>query len=1686
MIKKVFKRVLPVLLSVLVLFSVMPMQAFAEETSAVTASDELSINDYETFLFDVALLEELAYMYTMENPGVDPLNLVIKYIRTGVDRYNSGSWNIMAGYEDAGFAEFVTMMQEAINAEATCEEEKIYVTALKNINSLYLPNGDKADLGHMFGTMDITYHNKGSQNHADVGGWAGDLVDLLELSDKKQVSGKMEAMVADIRENYLGRDYSPLAGFSLADIQGDLDAYYIMNSLNSIDYEYGKLYELLLEYFTEDLTDADRVDYFLKNRLDTTGTRSQIREVVYKAYASNKVISTLEGTREFATTDLANLRKAVCYSFADYLCELGGDYVDSITNPYLNVFSNETSVLAPGITQEIKQATTADNKQVVYYIATADITRKDVNVYANYANNDPSKGWEMARVEDQAKAAQEKYGNPESEHYIENYNVIASTNGAGYNMQTGEPSGLLVMNGVEYHPINADGFFGILKDGSAVIGTTNEYNTTYKDKVQEGIARFGYTLIQNGKIVVEEPDYFGNRASRTAVGITKTGKVVLMVIDGRQEPFSAGGSMIEIAQIMLDAGCYNAVNLDGGGSSTFVAKQAGDDEVSLVNRPSDGFARSVSASLMMVSTAPSSTKFDHAVIESDYNYLTIGSSVKLNAIGLSATGNSVDLPEGTSWAVSDERWARVSEDGTLTALRNGTIEVYLKLGDDIIGTKSIDIVTPDNIYYKRTVIDAVYGANVDLPLVVLYNNKPVAFNKNDVVFTLSSPTAGDINGISFVGKESSGIKVVTINAALASNNEVSADITVNLYNQGEVTFDFDQATGGDRQLAWQRVVSNSKTDDEVSYTIVDTDKDMVTSYVVAMDMTTIPIPEVLNDLIYMLPGADAEGACAWAFLCQLAQRISDLSSVTATLKFDPNFDVDYSELTLINEYFDLKTTTFDEATNTLTITLNWIKQTQAIDQATANPICIVNGIKLTPKADADWGSKRTIKAVNTGDISYEIYMRASALYSFAQKPENQATYGIYDYANPADSTDKGGYFGQTYKEFYDSYNLIASLKNGWYNEDGGTAYYVDGEKLTGIKQVEGYYYDFGTNGINDNQTRYTGLIYDETAGVYRYSKLGVITTGWNNINGDWYYFHASTKAAAVGRVKLNDIYYTFENTGKLTTGVWVHTLKGTRYYYGPSCYTELWQQIDGEWYYFKNSYILTGYQLVGTISNRAIKKWHYLGDDGASRGILQDGFHTIDGGLYYMENGVHKVGLNKIDGDYYFFTYNGPAVKNRTYYAWETHCDLRCDNYYFDKDGKMANGVVKTDNGYFRYVNGKVDWKNAGLHKVDGDYYFVATNGKCATGEYYAWATYCDLPCGKYYFLEDGKMANGIVKKDDGYYCYFNGKIDWKKAGLHKIGDDYYFVATNGKCATRKYNAWATFCDLPVGEYEFGADGKMLNGIVKKDDGYYCYFNGKIDWKKAGLHKFGDDYYFVATNGKCATRKYNAWATFCDLPCGTYEFASDGKMLQGVVEKDGAYYYYVNGKLVTKKAGLTKIDDDYYYILSDGKCAVGKHNVTATNCDLPVGEYEFAADGKMIDGLVAKDGAYYYYINGKLFENQEGLVKIGDDYYFVLNSGKCATGKHNVTNSHCDLPAGEYEFAADGKILNGFITKGEDIYYYVNGQYGTFGLNKIGDCYYYICEDGKLIRNQSFYVSQTNGLLFESTYTFNELGQIVG
>ncbi|HVL31994.1 MAG TPA: phosphodiester glycosidase family protein [Actinomycetota bacterium] len=90
-------------------------------------------------------------------------------------------------------------------------------------------------------------------------------------------------------------------------------------------------------------------------------------------------------------------------------------------------------------------------------------------------------------------------------------------------------------------------------------------------------------LLRDGKrwFADENREFVRARAPRTAVGWTPAGETLVVTIDGRQPGYSTGATLAETAAILRGLGARDAINLDGGGSTTFVRRGA------VANRPSD-------------------------------------------------------------------------------------------------------------------------------------------------------------------------------------------------------------------------------------------------------------------------------------------------------------------------------------------------------------------------------------------------------------------------------------------------------------------------------------------------------------------------------------------------------------------------------------------------------------------------------------------------------------------------------------------------------------------------------------------------------------------------------------------------------------------------------------------------------------------------------------------------------------------------------------------------------------------------------------------------------------------------------------------------------------------------------------------------------------------------------------------
>jgi len=1292
--KRIPARLLALLLVLTMFIGLIPMYISAG-----------SVTNYDDFLSLLKQLEVYAAEYAAQTYR-DAGELVLNFIRTGVDRYQDSSWATIAGSEITGFTAYV---------ETQDKEKNTNVMDLRDIvtDNFLLPNGDQADFGHMFGTMNISYVAKGS---ADLSGWAGDLCDLLYYCANygNVPDGTVKEMAVYILNNCFGVDADD--AFGMDDFFGDMDGYYLVNEYN----KGGKSFSALMEaYYTSALSDVDRSVYFVNNRFAVEDSNDAVRKAIYESYSADVSIKLLESSRGLSSEN--NLRQACCYAFADYLYDnakgqliAGTEDDDEADNDYYSVFSSTESVLAPGISQEIKYAQTVDGKQIVYYVATVDVTRDDVTIMANYKDNDPSKGWGYQRVSDQAAALVNNYSKKTDENgnkLYENFSAIVATNADGYNMSTGEPGGLLVMDGKEWHAVDKDGFFAILKDGSAMIGTQAEYET-YKDEIRDAVGGFGAVLVKDGRInVTKNANYTATRASRTAVGIKADGSVVMMVMDGRQQPFSAGGAIEEIAQVMLEAGCVHAINLDGGGSTTYLSKPAGSDELQVVNRPSDGFARSVSTSLVAISTAKSSNEFDHAIITSDYEYITPNTSMQLGVTGVSNTGNSAPIPSGAYWQVSDETVGTVDENGVFTAVVEGDVTVEYIVNGEVAGEKVLHVVVPNGIKFASDRIVAIYGIPTELTLSLWYSGNPVAFTaENDVILALANADAGVIEDVMFTADESSNIRTVMVGAMLVANEELMAYSTINIYKEDEALFDFDNATMGNRTLAWNREVINARTADNQLYRIVDPESDIEVEYTFALDMTTIEIPAQLEPLKSMLPGADAENASAWNFLLQLAERVCVQTNVKITADFSPDLEVDISGLTVSNDYFELTSAELDE-NNHLTIVCHWRNQSAAIDAATANPLCIMSGIKAKVKDDANY-SNNEILISNNGNVSYDVYLAASQLYSFATDPDNNAqeVFGLIPYIhtppcrdseNGSDGTvenkDKGAHFASQYAEFADIYVINSEMRQGWIED----SYYVDNTEVTGIQYIPSKadkyvknFYEFDENGILIGTV--SGLI--EYNGDIYYPVNGVPQIRWQSFtdeNGEeiYYYFDPKTYKAVDGVQQIDEgaiFTYTFEDhiLVKGDMREYSYTDKqgvarsGIGYRWAGAWTSGKWFEVDGNSYYIqKYQYIVdTGFLYKSPTNQDVPYEGYYLFDE---NGVFQKDMIGIYND-YYIENGIaygYKKRVVEIDGYYYLVNSDLKILKNGEYYVsqYQTGGLVDPGPYKFDEIGRMITELIDVE-----------------------------------------------------------------------------------------------------------------------------------------------------------------------------------------------------------------------------------------------------------------------------------------------------------------------------------------------------------------------------------------------------------------------
>ncbi len=197
-----------------------------------------------------------------------------------------------------------------------------------------------------------------------------------------------------------------------------------------------------------------------------------------------------------------------------------------------------------------------------------------------------------------------------------------------------------------------------------------------------GVVGGGPRLLEDGRIVAKQAarqesirdSFVTDRHPRTAVGFKADGRtVVFCVVDGRQPGRSIGIDLIDLAAWMKAQGCVDAMNLDGGGSTSMAVR--GD----IVNFPSDaGGPRAISNAIVVRRTAPIGP-LDHLAVHPRNALVPPNASVQLDASGFDAANEPVSLEEWTLDWKADGADATIKSNGVLqTGEATGNVVVRVE------------------------------------------------------------------------------------------------------------------------------------------------------------------------------------------------------------------------------------------------------------------------------------------------------------------------------------------------------------------------------------------------------------------------------------------------------------------------------------------------------------------------------------------------------------------------------------------------------------------------------------------------------------------------------------------------------------------------------------------------------------------------------------------------------------------------------------------------------------------------------------------------------------------------------------------------------------------------------------------------------------------------------------------------
>ena len=479
--------------------------------------------------------------------------------------------------------------------------------------------------------------------------------------------------------------------------------------------------------------------------------------------------------------------------------------------------------IAPDISESVIITNNdAGNSQTVANVMQVNPNEGRAKIVAGYGNRNPKElGWTLKTTTEQAHVYERETG----------LNVVGGVNASWFNINTGEPSGYLVMNGVVHHDNSSRAFLAAFDDGSVNVfreGTTlaqAEASQSEKQgkavQIVEAVDAL-VAMVWDGKVVVSQSGNSGYYP-RTSVGVKADGTVVLFQADGTMAPRSVGYTAEEEARMMVALGCVAAIQLDEGGSSTYLSQREGESDLTMRNTPAGGSERVVSGTILVVSTVAASGEFDHAAVTPDGEYYTPNSTVELTASAMDFSGAPAKaLPADAVFTVSDAAMGTVSEttvNGSgasavfTSSGKTGDVTIDLVSGGKTVGSTILHVQEPDALSFASSEVNLNYNDVSDLGFRATYQSEQVHLKDGDISWAISDPDAGSFANNRFT--VTSNVKYSGSPTVTATRGDLSATVTVNIGMEPTMILDggdedpWDYSTIGTTVESFDGMASNA-------------------------------------------------------------------------------------------------------------------------------------------------------------------------------------------------------------------------------------------------------------------------------------------------------------------------------------------------------------------------------------------------------------------------------------------------------------------------------------------------------------------------------------------------------------------------------------------------------------------------------------------------------------------------------------------------------------------------------------------------------------------------------------------------------------------------------------------------------------------------------------------------------------